>query len=110
MVGNCGAGVGQARTPLAGDDEAEALVKRLAARVGYDHVERGGLDPARPTAVQQVLDQRLTDALAARLRPNPEVGDDEASARRRRDDCFDAQRPPDDARPGYRSVAAEDLA
>ena len=45
MVGHCGAGIGQARTPLAGNDEAEALVKRLAARVGYGHVERGDLYP-----------------------------------------------------------------
>src|SRR5437899_1799797 len=110
MVGHRGARVGQARTPLAGDDEAEALVKRLAARVGYGDVERGDLDPAPPTAVQQVLDQPLTDPLAAHLWPNPEVRNDEAGARRRRDDCFDAQGPPDHPRSSDRPVAAEDLA
>src|SRR6266404_8127484 len=110
MVGHCGTGVGQARTPLAGDDEAEALVQRLGARVGDGHVERGDRDPLRPTLVQQMLDQRPTGALAARLWPNPEVGEHEASARRRRDDRLDTQGPPDHARSCYRPVAAEDLA
>ena len=57
-----------------------------------------------------MLDQRLTDPLAARLWPNPEVRDDEARARRRRDGCFDAQGPPHHAHSSHRPVAAKDLA